>query len=99
MRRVYTVVLFVIMASIDNTVLALLPAMTPRIRDDLNVTNQALGFVIGLNLAIVAVTALFWGYRSDQSDRRRLLVIGTLAWVLPIMPLIKWMERPDPDEA
>ncbi len=26
------------------------------------------------------------------------LVLG-LAWVLPIMPLIKWMERPDPDEA
>ncbi len=26
------------------------------------------------------------------------LIIG-LAWVLPLMPLIKWMERPDPDEA
>lgn len=26
------------------------------------------------------------------------LVLG-LAWVLPLMPLIKWMERPDPDEA
>jgi uncharacterized membrane protein YuzA (DUF378 family) len=26
------------------------------------------------------------------------LILG-LAWVLPIMPLIKWMERPDPDEA
>ncbi|HYF54899.1 MAG TPA: DUF2842 domain-containing protein [Salinarimonas sp.] len=22
-----------------------------------------------------------------------------LAWVLPVMPLIKWMERPDPDRA
>jgi predicted membrane channel-forming protein YqfA (hemolysin III family) len=26
------------------------------------------------------------------------LVLG-LAWVLPVMPLIKWMERPDPDRA
>ncbi len=26
------------------------------------------------------------------------LILG-LAWVLPLMPLIKWMERPDPDEA
>ncbi|KAA2235608.1 DUF2842 domain-containing protein [Salinarimonas soli] len=26
------------------------------------------------------------------------LVLG-LAWVLPMFPLIKWMQRPDPDEA
>ena len=26
------------------------------------------------------------------------LVLG-LAWVLPLMPLIRWMERPDPDGA
>ena len=84
MRRVYTVALFVVMASIDNTVLALLPTLTPRIRDDLGVSNQALGLVIGLNLAVVAVTALFWGYRSDQADRKRLLIAGTLAWTAPV---------------
>ena len=26
------------------------------------------------------------------------LALG-LAWILPLMPLIRWMERPDPDEA
>ncbi len=26
------------------------------------------------------------------------LVLG-LAWILPLMPLIRWMERPDPDQA
>ena len=85
MRRIYTVVLFVVMASIDNTVLALLPTMTPRIRDELGVSNQMLGLIIGVNLVVVAVTALFWGYRSDQTDRRRLLIVGTLAWVAPIV--------------
>ncbi len=25
-------------------------------------------------------------------------VVG-LAWVLPLMPLLTWMERPDPDDA
>ncbi|HSH83311.1 MAG TPA: MFS transporter, partial [Herpetosiphonaceae bacterium] len=84
MRRIYTVALFVVMASIDNTVLALLPTTTPRIREDLGVSNQALGVVIALNLAIVALTGLFWGYRSDQGDRRRLLILGTLAWVIPV---------------
>ena len=26
------------------------------------------------------------------------VVVG-LGWILPLMPLIKWMERPDPEEA
>ena len=26
------------------------------------------------------------------------LVLG-LAWILPLMPLIRWMEKPDPDGA
>ena len=25
--------------------------------------------------------------------------IAGLAWILPLMPLIAWMERPDPDDA
>lgn len=84
MRRLYTIVLFVVMASIDNTVLALLPTLAPRVAADLGVANRALGLVIGLNLAVVAVTGLFWGYRGDQTDRRRLLIAGTLAWVAPV---------------
>lgn len=84
MRRSYTVILFVVMASIDNTVLQLLPVLTPRIREALGVDNRALGLVIGLNLLVVAVTALFWGYRSDQTERKRLLIAGTLAWAVPV---------------
>jgi uncharacterized membrane protein YuzA (DUF378 family) len=26
-------------------------------------------------------------------------VIVGLGWILPIMPLIRWMERPDPEDA
>jgi len=84
MRRSYTIILFVVMASIDNTVLQLLPVLTPRIREALGVDNRALGLVIGLNLLVVAVAALFWGYRSDQTERKRLLILGTLAWAVPV---------------
>lgn len=84
MRRAYSVVLFVIMASIDNTTLALLPALAPSVRNEFGASNQAIGLIIGLNLLVVAVTALFWGYRSDQTERRKLLLIGTLAWAIPI---------------
>jgi MFS family permease len=85
MRRIYTIIVFVVIASIDNTVLALLPALTPTVRTDLQLSNQAIGLVGGLNLVIVALTALFWGYRSDVSDRRRLLIAGTLAWAVPLL--------------
>ncbi len=84
MRRVYSIILFIVIASIDNTVLALLPILAPAIRSDLQVSNQAIGLLIGLNLLIVAATSLVWGYRSDQGDRRRLLMAGTLAWTAPV---------------
>jgi hypothetical protein len=43
MRRFYTVMLFIVMASLDNTVLALLPVIAPRVRNALDVSNQAIG--------------------------------------------------------
>jgi MFS family permease len=83
-RRVYTVCLFIVMASIDNTVLGLLPALTPRLRAEFNISDAWLGAAIGVNLVVVAITALLWGYRGDQGDRRWLLICGTLAWALPV---------------
>src|SRR5919199_5266002 len=72
------------MASIDNTVLTLLPELAPRISHEFGVPNHLLGLLMGLILAVVAVTGLAWGYRGDQTDRRRLLIVGTLAWAIPI---------------
>lgn len=36
---------------------------------------------------------------QDASNLVRLVVYCVLgfAWVLPLMPLIRWMQRPDPD--
>jgi MFS transporter, Spinster family, sphingosine-1-phosphate transporter len=84
MRRIFSTVLFVVIASIDNVVLALLPAISPRIRAAFETSDQAVSLLISLNLVIVAITALFWGYRSDRGDRRWLLITGTLLWALPV---------------
>lgn len=83
-RRIYTVGLFIVMASIDNTVLGLLPALAPRIRAELNVSDAWVGALIGVNLVVLALTALVWGYRSDRGDRRWLLIVGTLLWAIPV---------------
>lgn len=87
--QVYTVCLFIVMASIDNTVLGLLPALAPRIRAEFNVSDGWVGAVIGVNLVVLALTALLWGYRSDRGDRRWLLICGTLLWALPVA-LVQW---------
>jgi hypothetical protein len=26
-------------------------------------------------------------------------VVAGLGWILPLMPVIKWMEKPDPEDA
>lgn len=55
-------------------------------------------FVCAYALAAMAVAQ---GRIQDASKLAQgvfYLIVG-LAWILPLMPLLKWMERPDPDEA
>lgn len=80
--------LFVVMASIDNTVLALLPVLTARVGAELNMGSEELGLAIGLNRVVLAITAVFWGYRGDRGDRQRLMILGTLTWVVSLLPAL-----------
>ncbi|MBU3731391.1 MAG: DUF2842 domain-containing protein [Beijerinckiaceae bacterium] len=50
--------------------------------------------------ALVAM-ALAQGRLQDADKIWQYLyyVVVGLGWILPLMPLIKWMERPDPEEA
>lgn len=79
-----SIALFVLLASIDNTILTMLPSALPLIGGDLGVSEAALGLAIGAKLLVMALTAVGWGYLSDRIDRRTVLMIGTLAWTLPI---------------
>lgn len=91
MRRTFSVILFLVMASIDNTVLAILPQVVPSVGAEFGVPDRLATLIVSLNLLVVALTGLVWGYRSDQRDRRRLLLIGTLAWALPVA-LVRWAD-------
>ena len=50
--------------------------------------------------ALVAM-ALAQGRLQDADKIWQYLyyVVAGLGWILPLMPLIKWMERPDPEDA
>lgn len=89
-HQIYSVTLFLILASIDNTVFALLPTMTPLMAANLGVNEAALGMVIGLSSLTVACTAVYWEYRSDQGDRRTLLIMGTLPSQSSLPSVARW---------
>lgn len=79
-HRIFTVVVFLVLASLDNAARAVLPPLYAVIAQDLNVTEASLGVITALNILVVAVTALIWGYWGDRGNRKQLLLWGTLIW-------------------
>jgi MFS family permease len=93
-QRSFSITVFVLLASIDNTILTMLPSALPLLGSDLAVSEAALGLAIGAQLLVMALTAVGWGYLSDRIDRRTVLMIGTLAWALPIGLLTRATNYP-----
>jgi len=79
-HKFFTVVVFVILASLDNAARGVLPPLYAVMARDFAVPESWLGFVSAITLLVVAVTAVGWGYWGDRSSRKRLLLYGTLIW-------------------
>lgn len=77
---IFTIAVFVTLASLDNAALATIPAMTDPIKDALGTSKTAIGVLVAMVILITALSAVAWGYWGDRSDRKRLLFWGTLAW-------------------
>ena len=76
----YTVVVFVVLASLDNAALAVLPSMLIPVSDAFGVQPAALGWVTAAVIFITAVTAVGWGFWGDRTNRKNLLIAGTVIW-------------------
>ncbi len=81
---IYTIVVFVILASLDNAAIALIPSMVPQLRETFGVSTVAIGVLTGAQVLVTAVTAVFWGYLADSRDRKRLLLAGTVIWAAAV---------------
>ncbi len=79
---VYTVVVFVVLASLDNAAMLLLPNMLLPVAEGLGVAKSSLGVVTASVILITAITAVAWGYWGDRSSRKRLLLYGTMIWAV-----------------
>ncbi len=76
----YTVAVFVVLASLDNAALAVLPSMLIPVSDAFGVEPSTLGWITAAVIFITAVTAVGWGFWGDRGNRKHLLVAGTVIW-------------------
>jgi MFS family permease len=82
LHRFYTVVVFVILASLDNVAAGLVPPLYSPISDELGVSEAAVSFVTAAGFLVAAVVAVGWAYAGDHFNRRWLLMAGTTIWTL-----------------
>ncbi len=89
--KAFTITVFIILASIDNSVLDMASSVYWAIRDELLIEPEFLGLVNSILIWIVASMAIAWGYLGDRGNRKRLLLIGTLIWSgsLVFTPLVQ----------
>ncbi|HEY6739253.1 MAG TPA: MFS transporter [Actinopolymorphaceae bacterium] len=79
-HRLYSVVVFLILASVDNVAAVLVPPLYAPISRDLHVGEGAVGLVTAAAFLVAAVSAVGWAYAGDRTDRKPVLVAGTLVW-------------------
>ncbi|WP_329103767.1 MFS transporter [Micromonospora sp. NBC_01699] len=81
-HRFYSVVVFVVLASLDNVAIGLVPPLYTPISSTLGVNTSAIGLVTAISFLVSAIAAVGWAYVGDRTNRKPLLMIGTLLWAL-----------------
>ncbi|PGH42453.1 Predicted arabinose efflux permease, MFS family [Micromonospora sediminicola] len=79
-HRYYSVVVFVVLASLDNVAIGLVPPLYGPISEAFDVPQRMLGLVTAVSFLVSAVAAVGWAYVGDRSNRKPLLMVGTLVW-------------------
>jgi MFS family permease len=78
------VAVFIVLAALDNVAIALPPPLLRPISREFGVGEPAIASAVAVNLLLTAVAAVAWAYLGDRSDRKRLLLLGTLLWAAGI---------------
>lgn len=82
---IYTIAVFVLLASLDNAAIALYPVLTKVMAADLDLGEGRVGLVTALVILVTAVTAVGWGYYGDRTTRKPLLFWATVLWSIGLM--------------
>jgi MFS family permease len=84
-HRVYSVVVFVVLASLDNVAIGLVPPLVSPISRDLGSSESGIGLVTAVSFLVTALAGVFWAYRGDRGGRKPLLMVGTLLWAVGLV--------------
>ncbi|MCO7127192.1 MFS transporter [Sporolactobacillus shoreicorticis] len=83
-KTVYAISVYVSLAAFDNIVIGLFPPLFKNISQDLHVAISSMGVISAINILATSFSSLFWGYLSGKYHRKRLVIIGTLIWVIGV---------------
>jgi MFS transporter, Spinster family, sphingosine-1-phosphate transporter len=79
-HRLYSVIVFIILAALDNVTISLVPTLYTPISRSLGVGEGSVALVTGVSYLVSAVAAVGWAYAGDRTNRKPLLMIGTMVW-------------------
>src|SRR6266511_1014818 len=79
-RRLYSVTVFIVLASLDNVAIGLVPPLYTPIGRALHQPESLVSLVTAISFLVTAVAGVGWAYFGDRTNRKPLLMIGTLVW-------------------
>jgi MFS family permease len=81
-HRAYSVVVFVILASLDNVAIGIVPPLYGSIAADFGVSEGHIALATTVMFLISAVAAIGAAYAGDRTNRKPVLIAGTGIWVV-----------------
>jgi MFS transporter, Spinster family, sphingosine-1-phosphate transporter len=76
------VIVFVVLASLDNVAIGLVPPLYGSIADTFGVGEAHIALATTVMFLISAVAAIGFAYLGDRTNRKPVLIAGTVIWVI-----------------
>ena len=80
-HRTYSVVVFIILASLDNVAIGIVPPLYGSIAQTFGVGEGVVALATTFMFLISAVASVGFAYIGDRTNRKPVLVAGTVIWV------------------
>jgi MFS transporter, Spinster family, sphingosine-1-phosphate transporter len=81
-HRAYSVIVFVVLASLDNVAIGIVPPLYGSIATDFGVSEGHIALATTMMFLISAVAAIGAAYAGDRTNRKPVLIAGTGIWVV-----------------
>ena len=78
----YSVVVFVVLASLDNVAIGIVPPLYGSIGDTFGVGEGHIALATTVMFLISAVAAIVMAYAGDRTNRKPVLIASTIIWVI-----------------